>query len=141
MKHVLAIAALILAVSSTAAPARSVTTTVALDTSCDKFDVTITKANAVARDAPSCAGTYGGGLVATVKGFGKSVLLALQDSSQPGVQFMLELSYPFTDGGAFKLYQTTDGVRWDDALDGTYTVITNGRARERGSPAASAFHR
>lgn len=137
MNRIFALAGLTLALSATAAMARPTTTTVALDSSCDKFDVTVTKNTAVARDAPSCAGTYGGGVIGAVKPMGKAVLLALQDPSQPGVQFMLELSYPFVSGGTFKLYETTDGVRLDDAQDGTYTVEAN--ARDEHSPAPSAF--
>ena len=74
-----------------------------------------------------------------MKGFGKSVLLALQDPSQQGAQFMLELSYPLTPGGAFKLYQTNDGTHLNDALDGTYSVETSPSHEKSNEPSATAL--
>ncbi len=91
-----------------------------------------------AQDTPSCSGNFGGGLVATVKGFGKSVDIALQDASNPGVQLMLELSYPFVTGGTFHLYQTTNGITFSDALDGTYSIDTAPERGEKSGVSATA---
>jgi hypothetical protein len=121
-----------------AASAHSKTTVIALDQSCDKFDVTVTKDTAGALDAPSCAATFGGGIVGKKDG---ALTLGLQDPSQPGVQFILELSYPLTDGGTFSIYQTTDGVRLQDMQDGHYSVETDPRAEvPLGNQRPSVFH-
>jgi hypothetical protein len=57
-----------------------------------------------------------------VKNSGHTLVMALQDPSSPGVQWMLEVAYPFVDGGPFTLYQTTNGTNFVDALDGTYSM-------------------
>jgi hypothetical protein len=131
-------AVLVLASASSALAAPHITG-IKLDGYCDNFTVTLRGAVAVAQDAPSCTGLYGGGLIAGVKVFGKSVLLAPQDQTgSPGVQYMLELSYPFTPTGTFRIYQTTDGTSFQDASDGTYTM--NGApANGSGKPVTSAF--
>jgi hypothetical protein len=122
MKRILLLSAAALLFSVTASIAKPRLTVIKLNETCDTFDVSISGTTAWALDAPSCAATYGGGLVGAVKGFGKSVILALHDPSQPGTQFVLELAYPFIQGGAYKLYSTNDGQSLMDALDGTYTV-------------------
>jgi hypothetical protein len=144
MKRIVALAAAALICStggSLAAKAKAFT--ISLDGFCDNYDVTIKGLIATARDAPSCGGQYGGGLLATVKGFGKAAILALQDpNGAPGVQVMLELSYPFTDGGTFTIYQTTDGVNFVDESDGTYSVGTDAqRGPKSDHPITSLFHR
>jgi hypothetical protein len=122
MQKVLTIcAALILA--ATAAQARGTATDVSLDGYCNIYHVIVGSGAAGVQDTPSCSGSFGGGLIVTQKGFGKSVLLAMQDAGNPGVQRMLQLSYPFVDGGLFKLYEATDGTNFHLALDGTYSVI------------------
>jgi hypothetical protein len=140
MKRILASTALVLALSGSNAVAGSHVTGIKLDGYCDNFTVTLKGNVAVAQDAPSCSGMYGGGLVAGVKVFGKSVLLALQDQTgSPGVQIMLELSYPFTPTGTFRLYQTTDGTVFQDAVDGTYTM--NGAPEnDGGKPVTGLLH-
>jgi hypothetical protein len=122
MKRILFLSAAVLLCSVTGSMAKPKLTVIKLNETCDTFDVTISGATVTATDAPSCAATYGGGLVGSVKGFGKTVVLALHDPSQPGVQFVLELAYPFLQGGAYTLYQTTNGNSLTDEIDGTYTV-------------------
>ena len=119
MRKTLLLTVCILLGGAAAAFARSTTTVVALDQSCDKFDVTISKGKVVASDAPSCAGTFGAGLVGKRDGF---ITLGMQDPSQPGVQFVLQLSYPLVSGGTFSLYQTIDGLHLQDMQDGNYSV-------------------
>src|ERR1700733_6654223 len=104
MRRILALGAAALVASTGLANARGKTTEISLDTYCNIYQITVTGVLAAAQDTPSCSGNFGGGLVATVKGFGKSADIALQDASNPGVQLMLELSYPFTNGGTFHLY-------------------------------------
>jgi hypothetical protein len=124
MKKILASAALLTMLSASAVMARPATTTdIKLDGFCNIYSVTVDRVMAKAQDTPSCTGTYGGGLVGTTKGFGKSVILALQDQGgSPGVQMVLQLSYPFTPTGTFTIYQTTDGQTFQDMYDGTYEV-------------------
>jgi hypothetical protein len=142
MKRIAALAAAALICSAGASLAKSKTFAIGLDGFCDNYGVTLSGTIAAAQDAPSCSGQYGGGLLATVKGFGKTVLLALQDPiNQPGVQVMLELSYPFTDGGTFTIYQTTDGVNFVDEFDGTYSVGRDAQRGEKNSRSiTSLFH-
>lgn len=122
MKRILFLSAAILACSLTAAAAAPRTYVIKLNDTCDTFEVKVTGVTATALDAPSCASTYGGGLVGSVKGAGKTLVLALHDPSQPGVQFMLQLAFPLIQGGAYKLYSTNTGQTLTDALDGTYSV-------------------
>jgi len=122
MRRILALGAVALFASTGLANARGKATDISLDSYCNIYHVSINGVLAAAQDTPSCSGNFGGGLVATVKGFGKSVDIALQDASSPGVQLVLELSYPFATGGIFHLYQTTDGINFNDALDGTYSI-------------------
>jgi hypothetical protein len=133
MKRIFALVAAALVASTTFASARGRATDISLDSYCNIYHITITGVLAAAQDTPSCSGNFGGGLLASVKGFGKSVDIALQDASNPGVQLMLELSYPFVTGGTFHLYQTTNGITFTDALDGTYSIDT---APERGEKSA-----
>lgn len=124
MKKILVSAALLTMLSASAVIARPATTTdIKLDGFCNIYSVTVDHIMAKAQDTPSCTGTYGGGLVGVTKGFGKSVILALQDQNgSPGVQMVLQLSYPFTPTGTFTIYQTTDGQVFQDMFDGTYEV-------------------
>lgn len=123
MKKMLASAVLLTMLSASAVMARPVTTAIKLDGFCNIYSVTVNQVLAKAQDTPSCTGTYGGGLVGATKTFGKSVILALQDQvGSPGVQMMLQLSYPFTPTGTFTIYQTTDGLTFQDMFDGTYEM-------------------
>jgi hypothetical protein len=122
MKRIFALSVLMLCAATGFAQARTRITDISLDGYCNIYHVRITGVLATAQDTPSCTGNFGGGFVATVKGFGKSVDIALQDSSNPGVQLVLQLSYPFTEGGVFHLYQTTDGINLIDEVDGTYSI-------------------
>ena len=131
----ISLAVLTLLFAAAGAEARPRTTEISLDGYCNIYHVTINGVVAAAQDTPGCSGNFGGGLVATVKGFGKSVDLAIQDPSSPGVQLMLELSYPFVTGGTFRLWQTTDGINFQDALDGTYSIST---APDRGAKSATS---
>ena len=110
-----------------------------LDGTCDIYHISVKGVVAVAQDTPSCTGTYGMGLISSVKGFGKNIALALQDQSgSPGEQYVLELSYPVTASGTFTLYQTRNGVNYTDALDGTYTLDDKpGQAPKDGKPFTS----
>lgn len=137
MKKTLIWGALALAASTCAANARTVE--IHLDGTCNIYSIRFVDTVRVAvQDTPSCSGTYGGGVIGTVKNSGHTVVLALQDPSSPGVQWMLEVAYPFVDGGPFTLYQTTNGTNFVDALDGTYSMVgTPGMVAKTGKSATS----
>ncbi len=137
MRKILTICAA-LALTTTGAMARGKATDISLDGYCNIYHVIVGAGAAGAQDTPSCSGTFGGGLLATERGFGKSVVLALQDASNPGVQRMLQLSYPFADGGTFDLYEATDGTNFHLALDGTYSVIEGARSGPKGGKSVTA---
>jgi len=122
MKKTLIWGALALAVSTCAAEARTVE--ISLDGTCNIYSIRfMDTVSASVQDTPTCSGTYGGGVIAVVKNSGHALVMALQDPSSPGVQWMLNIAYPFVDGGAFTLYQTTNGTNFADALDGTYSLV------------------
>ncbi|HTT97192.1 MAG TPA: hypothetical protein VMF58_04035 [Rhizomicrobium sp.] len=149
MKRTLALAAAALLCTTGAALARHhhgkpVTVDLGIDGFCNIYHVTYsTKTSlATAQDTPSCTGTYGGGMLAQTKPAGDVMLLALQDpQGQPGVQLMVQFSYPFTTGGTVTIFQTTDGTTFTDAFDGTYTVETGTRANGGSKPVQSAFRK
>src|ERR1700733_10169041 len=121
MKKTLIWGALALAASTCVANARTVD--VHLNGTCNIYSIRfVSTVSAAIQDTPSCSGTFGGGVLGSVKGFNKAMVIAMQDPSSPGVQWLLDLAYPFVNGGAFTLYQTTDGVHFVDALDGTYSL-------------------
>lgn len=109
-----------------------------LDGYCNIYHVTLKQGLANAQDTPSCSGTFGGGLLGTVHLAGKTVVLAIQDAASPGVQRMLQLSYPFTGGGTFKLYETTDGTNFHLALDGTYSLVEGAQTGPMGTRSVTA---
>jgi hypothetical protein len=142
MKRIVALAAAAVICSTAGSAGTAKTYAIHLEGFCDNYGVTITGIVATAQDAPSCSGQYGGGMLATVKGFGKTVVLALQDPiNAPGVQYFLELSYPFAGAGTYKFYQTTNGVIFTDEADGTYDVEKDAQVKHDGKPISSAFQK
>jgi hypothetical protein len=129
MKRILALGAAALFASTGFAEARTRVFDVSLDGYCNDYHIRVTGVLVAAQDVPTCTGNFGGGFVSTIYGYGKSVEIALQDASNPGVQLVLTMSYPFVTGAPFHLYQTTDGVNFVDELDGTYSLDA---APERG---------
>jgi hypothetical protein len=133
MKTMLALGALALLATTNAAGAKTKTYELSLDGYCNIYQTQVTGNFAVLQDTPSCSGNFGVGMLATTKSDGKSVLVSLANTADPGAQLLLELSYPFTNGGTFHLYQTTNGVTYTDALDGTYSLHA---ARDEGAKSA-----
>ena len=120
MKRVLAaVAALVL--TTVQADARGATE-ISLDGYCTIYHIVQHGPLLSVQDTPSCSAAYGGGVIGSVKGDGKAAVIALQDPGFPGVQRMITLSYPYVNGGVFKLYETTDGTNFHLALDGTYSL-------------------
>ena len=133
MKRILALSAVALVALTGLANARTRVFDISLDGYCNDYHIRMTGVLVAAQDTPTCTGNFGGGFSSSIKGFGKTVEIALQDASSPGVQLFLALSYPFVTGGTFHLYQTTDGINFVDELDGTYSLDT---AAERGEKSA-----
>jgi hypothetical protein len=125
-------AAALIALTGTAG-AKPKTVDISLDGYCNIYHVTLELGVAHVQDTPSCSGNYGGGFVGAAKPYGKTINLAIQDQSIPGVQLMLVLSYPLISGGAFHLYQTTDGTSFQDMLDGTYSLVSAARMNPKGA--------
>jgi len=129
MKKTLVLGAVALFATTNLANAATRISDISLDGYCNDYHIRVTAVRVAAQDTPTCTGNFGGGFLSTIKGFGKTAEIALQDASNPGVQLVLTLSYPFVTGGTFHLYQTTDGVNFVDELDGTYSLDA---APERG---------
>jgi hypothetical protein len=141
MKTVLLLSAAAMVLSASAAVARPVTKAIRLDGYCNVYSITIDKGIAWVQDTPSCSGNYGGGVVGSAKNFGKSIDLALQSMSSPGVQLYLVASYPFVTGGTFKLYQTVDGNNFIDEVDGTYTLDSSPENGPKGGKSVTTAFR
>jgi len=142
MKKALLVSAALLVALASAAEARPVTKAIRLTGYCNVYSITTSGATAWVQDTPSCSGNFGGGVVGSAKLFGKSINLAMQDASNPGVQLMLVVSYPFVTGGTYKLYQTTTGTNFVDEIDGTYTLDAAPDSEPAGGkPVTSAFQR
>jgi hypothetical protein len=122
MKNVLALCALAVLASTGMAGAKGKSYDISLDGYCNIYHTQITGNFVVVQDTPSCSGNFGVGMLATVKSDGKVALISLANTADPGAQLLLELSYPFANGGTFHLYQTTNGATYTDALDGTYSL-------------------
>ena len=148
MKSTLALATAALICTTGAAFAghhhHPITVDVGIDGFCNVYHITYNPKTglATAQDTPSCTGTYGGGMLAQTKVAGDVMLLALQDQvNQPGVQMLVQLSYPFTPTGTVTIFQTTDGTTFTDAYDGTYTLETDAPVNGGGKPVSSAFRK
>lgn len=121
MKPILALGAALL-LTTVSAQARRLTE-ISLDGYCNIFHVVQQDGLVSVQDTPSCSGTFGGGFIGSASGYGKQMVLAIQDASSPGVQRMISFSYPFTTGGTFSLFETNTGTDFHLALDGTYSII------------------
>ena len=63
------------------------------------------------------------GLIAKTGDGGKSIIASVQVMNRPGDQFLLKISYPLLNGGAWSAYYTTNGYKMKLYKSGTYTVI------------------
>jgi hypothetical protein len=140
MKGILALAA-VSVLASGAAEARPVVKEISLDGFCNIFHTTFANGVLTAQDTPSCSGMYGGGFVGSVKNFGKSATLSIEDPSMPGTQWILVLSYPIVSGGTYKLYYTTDGNMMVDDAEGTYSLVTPEMGAKTGRSVTSTIRR
>lgn len=131
LKALLVAGALALLASTGAAEAKTKTTTISFDGYCDVVTLKVTGTFVAGKD--SCAGGFGGGMVAKVAGFGNAIVAGVQFTPYPGYQFVLELSYPLVSGGTWNLYYTTDGKTLNAFESGTYSVSGAAMQGPRGS--------
>jgi len=118
MKRALFGAAAGLLLSATAA---SAVTTVSLNGFCNSYNFRKSTEGYSVKDI-GCSEGFGAGYLATVKGSGKTVIVALQDPSSTHTQFVFKFSYPFVTGGTWNLADTTDGVHFSTIAAGNYTL-------------------
>jgi hypothetical protein len=122
MKTSLALAAGVLLAFTSVAYAKTKTEIISLDGHCDVITIHISKSLIAGADDPACSAQFGGGLIGKVKGFGNAIVAGVQSPAAPGVQFVLQISYPLITGGTWNLYDTTDGVTLSQIETGTYSV-------------------
>ncbi|HTU00140.1 MAG TPA: hypothetical protein VMF58_18975 [Rhizomicrobium sp.] len=106
------------------AAAASAATHIALDGYCNNYAIRHGEFNHYAIKDTGCSAGFGGGLLGSIKGVGKQLILALQDPSSNHTQFEFIFSYPLVTGGSWELYDSTDGVTFNALAGGTYTVGT-----------------
>ena len=142
MKRILILAAAALVATAGSAFARG-TTTISLDNFCDVLTIKGNKilktALTVAEQNPDCEAFYGAGFVGKVKTFGHVVSIGLRGGTDPNVEYVMEISYPFVTGGKFFLYGTADGVTLNGYAGSTYTV--DGTPARGAKPVLSSLHR
>jgi hypothetical protein len=135
MKRLFVASALCLLASAGAASAGGVV--VSLDGYCNAYDIRAAKGLSAIKDT-GCSNGFGGGVVGSVKGFGKAVIVGLQDPGNSSVQFVFEFSYPLTNGGSWTLYSNNDGVHTSLVLSGTYSLATPGEIESKGTKSVTA---
>jgi len=138
MKALLALGAVALVLSGVPAAAKTKTYMISLDGHCDVITLTVNGTLVAGTDASSCEAGIGGGLIGTVKKFGEAIVAGVQFSAKPGTQFVFEIAYPLATGGAWDLYDTTDGVTLTKAESGTYTVEKDAAHMQHGGDPVAA---
>ena len=115
--------------------AGSAVTQISLNGCCNTYAVRHYNFGHFAAKEIGCGTGFGGGLLASIKGVGKTAVIALQDSNTPGSQLEIVFSYPFTNGGSWELYGTSDGVHFNTLAGGSYAI---GAPAERGTKSVTA---
>ncbi|HEY5047505.1 MAG TPA: hypothetical protein VII49_05750 [Rhizomicrobium sp.] len=138
MKTLLALAAAAFIASSAGASARTHTHVITLDGHCDQLTMTITGTLVAGTDDASCEAGIGGGEIGKVKNVGDAIVAGVQFTAKPGIQFVIQLSYPLATGGSWVLFETTDGVTLTELESGTYTLVSDGAEAPRGAPPVTA---
>ena len=111
------------------AGAASAATVLSLDGFCNAYKIKKTGGGYALQDT-GCSSAYGGGLLTSIKGTGKNVVIALHDPGAPDTAYQFTFSYPYANGGTWNLYATSDGAEFGLLLSGTYTT---GAPAQRGS--------
>ena len=116
------------------AGAASAATVLSLDGFCNAYKIKKSGGGYAMQDT-GCSSAYGGGVSANIKGTGKNVIIAMTDPAHSGTQYEITFSYPFTTGGTWSLYTTSDGVSFGLLTSGTYST---GAPAERGTKSVTA---
>jgi hypothetical protein len=118
MRKFLVLGALALVATTSVA---SAATKVALDGFCNVYSIKNQHGQITAKDS-GCSSGFGLGFVAGIHSEGKNAIVGLQDPSSSGYQFVFKFSYPFTEGGTWSLYSTTDGKAFNPVASGNYSL-------------------
>lgn len=129
MRKTILFGALTLAATTAAADAA---TTVALNGFCNAYQIRHKQSLYSVKDG-GCSTGFGTGLLATVRGEGKTVIVALQDPTSSHTVFQFKFAYPFVTGGNWSLYDTTDGKTSNLIFSGQYTVPAGGQPMVKGA--------
>ena len=123
MKKTLFLAAAVFVASAGAAGASGKTYVVSLGGKfCVTANVKVKGVAVTANENDSCQSYIGEGFVGKVKGQGTVAIIGGQSSQYPGTEITINLQYPFVTGGAYTVYDTTDGSTMSELGSGTYTV-------------------
>jgi hypothetical protein len=103
------------------------TTNISLDGICNVFAITTQASGRLAAALETdpdgrCETFLGEGRVAGTKDLGRIVDIGGNFNSNASTVFTLDVQFPFVTGGAWQIYQTTDGVHMLFVTSGTYTV-------------------
>lgn len=124
MKSIITVAAAaIIACSSGAAAAKTKMYVISLGGKfCVSANVNVNGVSVTANESDSCQTYIGEGFVGVVKGAGKVAIIGGQSSQYPSTEITIRLQYPFVTGGAYTVYDTSDGVTMNELGSGNYTV-------------------
>ena len=124
MKTILAVTAAVIIASTGVAAAKTKTSVISLGGKfCVTATVNVSKGVAItANENDTCQTYIGEGFVGVVKGQGKVAVIGGQSNKFPGDEITINLQYPFVTGGAYTVYDTSDGVTMSVLGSGTYTV-------------------
>ncbi|HVZ91562.1 MAG TPA: hypothetical protein VG843_07925 [Rhizomicrobium sp.] len=133
MKPLVALAAAILLAAPSAANARNVA--INLDGFCDLVAFEVETPVVVGVTDDSCEAGVFVGAIAKVKGMDREVVLAsLAFKNRPGRPYVLQVDYPFKDGGVWSIFYTKDGNAVSPFATGVYKVWGPGAAPKPSGP-------
>ena len=121
------------------------TTEISLDGRCDSIAITLqshTFAAAVETDPDGRCETFlAGGRIGRVLNLGRAADVSGVVNGSASPIYTLDVQVPLVTGGAWQLYQTSDGVHLTPIGSGTYTVTGPVAARHDGPPMAPGAKR
>ena len=123
MKTMLILATAAVVAASGAAMAKTKSYVISLGGKfCVTANVNVKGAAVTANENDSCQTYIGAGFVGKVKGQGNVAVIGGQSNKYSATEIIITLQYPFVTGGAYTVYDTTDGVTMNTLGSGTYTV-------------------
>jgi hypothetical protein len=113
-------------IAGTLGAAQAGTTQISLSGRCDSIAITLqsnTLAAAVETDPDGRCETFlAGGRIGRIKDLGRAADVSGVINGSASPIYTLDVQLPLVTGGAWQLYQTSDGVHLTPAGGGTYTV-------------------